>query len=101
LLGSAANVATLGIQDDGHRWCHVSDVRDQTFELGFGAVRRKVSDLRLEGADHVVGSVHDGRAKIKNIRGILPQVGGKFTWFGVESHTQQGLVCVRGLGELL
>jgi hypothetical protein len=54
LLGGAADVAALGVQDHRHRRRHAADVLHQPLELVFGAVRGEVGDLRLEGAHQVV-----------------------------------------------
>ena len=77
LLGGAADVAALGVQDDGHLRRHAAHVFHQALELAFGAVRGKVGNLRLEG-DHQVGrGIHDGGAKIVNLVGVAFEFAGK------------------------
>ncbi len=51
------------------RRCH-ADVRQQVFELVFGAVRGKIGDLRLEGQRQVGGGIDDGSAKVVNARRV-------------------------------
>ncbi len=77
LLGGGADVAALGVQDHRHAGCDAVDVLDQPLELVFGALRGEVGDLRLEGADQVLGRIDDGGAEIEDARGVAAPVAGE------------------------
>jgi hypothetical protein len=96
LLGGAANVATLGIQDDRHMGSHAAHVLHQAFELALGAVRGKVGDLGFEAADQVGGGIHDGGAKVVNLVGVAFAAVRKFGGFGVQAHAEHGAVLALG-----
>ena len=92
LLGSGANVAALGVENDRDAWMLLVNVGDQRFELIFGAAGSKVGNLRLEGTDQVGGGVYDGRAEFKD--GIVvaltsaPEVSGELGRIGVEADAE-------------
>ena len=96
LLGRAANVTALGVQNDRHMRGHAANMFHQAFELAFGAVRGKVSDLRLEAADQVGCGVHDGGAKVVDLVGIAFVAVRKFGGFGVQAHAKHGAVLALG-----
>jgi hypothetical protein len=69
LLGGAADVAALGVEDDRDAGMLFVDVGDQRFELVFGAAGGEVGDLRLEAADQVGGGIDDGLQNSKMASG--------------------------------
>ena len=92
LLGGGADVATLGIQNHRHLRGHAAHVGHQLFELVFGAVGRKIGDLRLERLGNVGGGIDNGRAEIEDFAGIALPGSGEAAGFGVQPHAQQGVV---------
>jgi len=66
----------------------------QALELLLGAVRSKVSDLRLE-CDHAIGSgIDDGSAKIINLVASAFEQVWKAARLGIEAHTEHGVIGV-------
>ena len=70
LLGGAADVAPLGVQNHRNAGRHATNMRDQALQLRLGPLRREVGDLRFECNDEVCSGVHDCRAKVKDARGV-------------------------------
>ncbi len=100
VLGGGADVAALGVEDDGDAGIGLVDVRDQLLELVFGALRGEIGDLGLERADQVGGGVDDGAAE----REDRPARGGQrrrqARRVRVQPHAQQGIVALPGGGQL-
>ena len=65
VLRSTADVAALGVEDHGHARMALVDVCDQAFQRAFGALCRKVRELRLEAADEVGGGIDDRAAELE------------------------------------
>ena len=96
LLGRAANVAALGVQNNRHIRRGAAHVRHQALQLVLSAVRGKVGDLRLEGDDQVGHAVNNCGAKIVDFAGVALEFGGKARWLRVQPDAQHGLVFLLG-----
>ena len=92
LLGGAADVTALGVQNHRHVGRRRLDVGHQPLELVFGAVGREVRDLGLERHGQIGGGVHDGGAEIEDPAGVAFQRTREARGIGVQAHTQQGTV---------
>ena len=68
-------------------------------ELYFGAVRSKVGNLRLEGADQIGGGIDDIGTEAEDGIVAPPEVLRKFGGVRVEADTEQGIVLLSGVGE--
>ena len=101
LLGGAAYVAALGVQDDGHLRRNGAHVGHEFFQLVFGAVGREVGDLWLEGYHQVRRGIDDGSAEIKNLSRIALDGGGEFGRLGVQPDTQHRMVLALGSAQLV
>jgi hypothetical protein len=99
LLGGAADVTTLGVQDHRHLGRVSTHMRHQAFQLVFGPVGGKVGNLRLEGNCLVGGGIDDGGAKVKNFGGIAAPMQREFGRIRVQPYADQRLVAALGLGE--
>ena len=88
LLGRAAYVAALGVQNDGHLRCHAAHVFHQPLKLAFGTVRGKVGNLGFEGHHQVGRGVHDRGAKIVNLVGVAFEFSRKLGGLRVQPDAQ-------------
>ena len=90
LLSGAADVAALGIQNDGHLGRDTAHVLHQALKLAFSPVRREVGDLWLERDDQIRRGVHNGRTEVINLVGVALESTRKPGGFGVEPDAQHG-----------
>ena len=97
LFGGTAYVAAFRIQNHRHGGRDLANVGDQLLSLWFGAVCCEISDLRFECTHQVMGGIHNGSTKIKNVCGLVAKLRGEFGGLGVKADTQQRLVRLRGL----
>ena len=92
LLGGAANVAALGVQNDRHRRGIGPHVVHQALQLRLSAVSGEVGNLGFEGDHQISGGVNDAGAKVKNmIRPTAPSPG-QLGRVWIQPHAQQRLV---------
>ena len=96
LLGGRADVAALGVEDHRHVGRDVVDVGDQALELRFGAVRREVGDLRLEGETRSWVAIDDRGAEVEDARRVAAPRAGKARRLGVEADAEQRSVGALG-----
>src|SRR5471032_309811 len=66
LLGRAADIASLGVQDDGQSRMLGMNMRDQLLKLILRSMRREISNLRFERADKRRRSVNNLTAKVED-----------------------------------
>ena len=72
------------------------DMSNQRFELVFGTLRSKVSNLRLEAADKVGGGVGNASAKLENCFWPTFEMRRKLRRVGVQADTEQRIVFYPG-----
>lgn len=99
LLGGGADVAALGVQDDGHMGRDGAHVGHELFQLLFGAVGREVGDLGLEGVHQIGRGLDDGGAEFVDFACIAAHGRRKAAGFGVQAHAQHGLVLGGGIAQ--
>jgi hypothetical protein len=80
---------------------HLADVRDELFELGFGAVRGEVGDLRLEGDGQVGGGLDDAGAELVDAGRVAAHRAGQALGLGIQAHAKhRGVALLRVLQHL-
>ena len=99
MLGRGADVAALGIENDGNVGVLFVNVCNDLFKRFFQTFAREVGDLRLEGADVRCGGVHDGTAELQNTFGVFGQMSGQTFEIGIKSHAEHGVNGVDSLVE--
>jgi hypothetical protein len=98
-LGGGADVAALGIQNDGDTGVLRMNVFDQSLEFTLGAYRREIGDLGLECADTGGGGINDVAAKGKNCLGAAPESGGNTLRIRVQAHAEHRIGACPRLSE--
>ncbi len=96
LLGGAADVATLGVENHRRRRMSGMNVSNQCFELIFGAVGGEVGNLWLEAADEICRRVDNGSAEFENCVGSVFQMRRESFRIGIQADAEQAVAVVPG-----
>ena len=89
LLGGAADVTALGVEDDDGVGRGGLDVVDGVFELRFGAVRGVVRELRLVRAHEIPRGIDDSFVELEDAAGRVAKLLREFLRLRIEAHAHE------------
>ena len=96
-LCGVANIATLGIQDDGNSGVGVADVFTHPLELRFSALGSEVRNLWFERTGILRSGIDNGNTKLGKRVGLTCKLRWQTRHIRVEPHAQHGATVLPAL----